>query len=476
MDPIRFDNSYARLPPRFYTRQIATPVPAPALIALNTGLAAGLGLDPDWLASDAGISALAGNAVPPGAAPLAQAYAGHQFGGFSPQLGDGRALLLGEVIAPDGRRFDLQLKGSGPTPYSRMGDGRAWIGPVMREYIMSEAMAALGIPTTRALAALTTGETIYREGPLPGAILTRVAASHIRVGTFEYFAARQDNDAIAQLIDHVIARHFPDTSGALGMFDAVVTAQARLIAAWMGVGFVHGVMNTDNMALSGETIDYGPCAFIDGFAFGRVFSSIDQHGRYAYANQPRIAIWNLAQLGSALIPAIPGPQDTAIDSATEILNRFTPRFTAERDRNFRAKLGLTGEDDGDIALIDRLLALMDQDGADFTDTFRALADGDAADQFTDREAYHLWHQDWQNRLAHEDAAKATALMRATNPAIIPRTHRIEAAIEAALAGDMNPFHRLNRVLATPFAPDPADLDLARAPLAQEIVPATFCGT
>ncbi|MBS0564210.1 MAG: YdiU family protein, partial [Proteobacteria bacterium] len=290
---IRFDNSYARLPDRFFVRQAPVPVAAPALIAVNEDLARRLGLDPAALASDPAL--LTGNRLPEGAEPIAQAYAGHQFGGWVPQLGDGRALLLGEVIAPDGARFDLALKGSGQTAFSRRGDGRAWVGPVIREYILSEAMSALGVPTTRALAAATTGETILREGPRPGAVLMRVASSHIRVGTFQYFAARQDRDALAALVAHVIARHYPQADRPLALMGAVMERQARLIARWMALGFIHGVMNTDNMAVSGETIDYGPCAFMDGYDPRKVYSSIDQFGRYAYGNQPNIALWNLAQ-------------------------------------------------------------------------------------------------------------------------------------------------------------------------------------
>ncbi|NND17649.1 MAG: YdiU family protein, partial [Silicimonas sp.] len=316
-----FDNSYARLPERFYTRMTPTPVAAPALVALNRPLAERLGLDADALASEAGIAALAGNAVPGGADPLAQVYAGHQFGGWSPQLGDGRAILLGEVVAPDGARFDVQLKGSGPTPYSRMGDGRAWLGPVLREYIVSEAMAALGVPTTRALAAVTTGEVVVREAALPGAVLTRVAASHIRVGTFQFFASRQDIDGLKALVAHALERHDPAAGDALGLLAGVVERQAALVAQWMGLGFIHGVMNTDNMTISGETIDYGPCAFMDVYHPLRVFSSIDAHGRYAYARQPDVAMWNLAQLASALLPLI-----GEVEPAQAAVDRFPEAF------------------------------------------------------------------------------------------------------------------------------------------------------
>src|SRR6056297_1759660 len=340
----RFDNSYARLPARFYHRQPAEPVRAPAL-----------GLDPEALRSEAGVAVLAGNALPDGADPLAQAYAGHQFGGWNPQLGDGRALLIGEVVDRHGRRRDIQPKGSGRTPFSRMGDGRAWIGPVLREYIVSEAMHAMGVPTTRALAAVTTGERVLRERVLPGAVLTRVASSHVRVGTFQYFAARGDEEAVRLLSEHVIARHYPDATGALDLLTAVVAAQARLVARWMATGFIHGVMNTDNCAISGETIDYGPCAFMDAYSAGKVFSSIDVGGRYAYGNQPRIAAWNLAQFATCLLPLIDEDADAAVEQATEAVHTFPPVYEAAWLAAFRAKLGLTTEETEDAELITDLL-------------------------------------------------------------------------------------------------------------------------
>jgi uncharacterized protein YdiU (UPF0061 family) len=420
-----------------------------------------------------GVAVLAGNAVPDGADPLAQAYAGHQFGNWVPQLGDGRALLLGEVLGRDGTRYDLQLKGSGPTPFSRRGDGRAWLGPVLREYIVSEAMQALGIPTTRALAAVATGETVYRERALPGAVLTRVARSHIRVGTFQYFAARQDREALEALVAHVIQRHYPQAEGPLGLLEAVVAAQAKLVARWMGVGFIHGVMNTDNMSVAGETIDYGPCAFMDTYHPGKVFSSIDHLGRYAYANQPQIAAWNLAQFASCLLPLIEGGEDAAIASATEGVNRFVPLFQAEWARVFRTKLGLVQEEAEDVALAAALLDRMAQGRADFTRTFHGLADGTARAEFEDPEVFDAWHADWQARVAREDAAESAAAMRAANPAVIPRNHRVEEAIAAAVGGDLAPFERLNAALARPFAPDE---DLAQAPSEDQEVRQTFCGT
>ncbi len=468
-----FDNSYGRLPERFYTRLDPTPVAEPKLIALNRSLADRLGLDATALASPHGTAALAGNTIPGGADPLAQAYAGHQFGNFVPQLGDGRALLLGEVVAPDGQRFDIQLKGSGPTPYSRMGDGRAWLGPVLREYIVSEAMAALGVPTTRALAAVQTGETVLRESPLPGAVLTRVAASHIRVGTFQFFAARDDRDALEALTAHAIARHQPDGETALDLLNGTIERQADLIARWMGLGFIHGVMNTDNMTISGETIDYGPCAFVDVYHPLRVFSSIDHAGRYAYGRQPDVAMWNLAQLAMALLPLI-----GSSEPAQKALDRFPALFRTAWSRVFRAKLGLATEADGDDALANDLLNRIAENHADFTNTFRALGTPDARDEFLEPESYDAWERAWRDRLAREDTTPEARLdaLRAVNPAVIPRTHRIEETIKAGVAGDFAPFERLHRVLQTPFALDEADSDLARAPTEDEIVPQTFCGT
>ncbi|PZX17697.1 uncharacterized protein YdiU (UPF0061 family) [Palleronia aestuarii] len=468
-----FDNSYARLPPRFFTPQAPTPVTAPRLLALNRDLAAELGLDADALASPAGVEMLAGNRIPDGALPLSQAYAGHQFGGWNPQLGDGRAVLLGEIVA-GGRRVDLQLKGSGPTPYSRMGDGRAWMGPVLREYLVSEAMHAMGIPTTRALAAVATGERVLRERPLPGAVLARVASSHIRVGTFQYFAARQDTDAVEALAHHVIARHYPEAEDAFGLLDAVIGAQARLVAEWMGVGFIHGVMNTDNMSVAGETIDYGPCAFIDAYHPDRVFSSIDQFGRYAYARQPDIAVWNLAQLASCLLPLM-GERDAAIARATEMVHTFPARFGDEWLRVFRAKLGLVSTEDGDADLVGGLLDRMAATGADFTLTFRGLADGSARAAFAEPAAYDGWAEVYAARRDRDTASEEerAALMARTNPGVIPRNHRIEGVIAAAVAGDLAPFEALHGALSRPFEDQP---DYALPPEPSEVVEATFCGT
>ena len=470
---IRFDNSYARLPQGFFTRTAPTPVSAPELIALNRPLAQRLGLDPDWLTSEAGIAMLAGNALPEGAEPIAQAYAGHQFGGFVPQLGDGRAVLLGEVLAPDGARFDIQLKGAGPTPFSRRGDGRAWLGPVLREYLISEFMAAFGIPTTRALAAVATGERVIRESVLPGAVLTRVASSHIRVGTFEFYAARGDKARLQLLADHVIARHYPDASGPGDLLQRVVDRQAATIAGWMALGFIHGVMNTDNMSISGETIDYGPAAFMDAFRPDKVFSSIDAGGRYAWNEQPNIAVWNLAQLASCLVPLM-GNDDAAVAEATRIVHSFPDTYQREWLTRFAAKLGISAPLAEDEALIRRLLDLMAAEGADFTRTFAGLSMGTARNEFARTEAFDAWAADWQARVSELRDAR-TCLLRA-NPRRIPRNHRIEAAIDAAREGDFTPFQRLDSALRAPFDEREEWADLALAPQPDEIVHRTFCGT
>jgi protein adenylyltransferase len=476
---IAFDNSYTALPGRFYSSLAPTPVARPALMALNEPLATQLGLDPDALRSSDGLAMLAGNALPDGAASIAQVYAGHQFGGWVPQLGDGRALLIGEVIDAADQRRDIQLKGAGPTPYSRSGDGRAGLGPVMREYLVSEAMAALGIPTTRALAAVTTGEPVYREQVLPGAVLTRVAASHIRVGTFQYFAARGDGPGLQALLDHVIARHYPGADGPVGLLRSVVKAQAELIAKWMGVGFVHGVMNTDNMSIAGETIDYGPCAYLDTYHPDTVFSSIDRYGRYAYGKQPEIAVWNLAQLATALLPLMGQDQERAIAEATEAVQSFADHFAAAWDRVFAAKLGLGAARQGDATLAYDLLKRMALNQADFTRTFRALS-GDtpetARDEFRDPLVFDNWLAGWQARVSGTGFADRMTAMQGANPAFIPRNHRIEQAIQAGLSGDFAPFHRLNAVLARPFQDQPDATDLMAPPMPDEEVRETFCGT
>ena len=491
--PVRlpFDNTYARLPERLYARLDPTPVAAPRLVRLNEGLAEHLGLDPDWLAGPEGVELLAGNRVPEGAEPIALAYAGHQFGQFVPQLGDGRAILLGELVGRDGARRDIQLKGSGPTPFSRMGDGRAALGPVLREYVVSEAMAALGVPTTRALAAVTTGEAVRRERPLPGAVLTRVAASHLRVGTFEYFAARGDMEAVRLLADHAIARHYPEAAKAerpyRALLDAVVARQADLVARWLLIGFIHGVMNTDNTSIAGETIDYGPCAFLDAYDPAAVFSSIDHLGRYAYGNQPRIAQWNLARLAETLLPLLGEDDDSALASAREALAAFGPRFEAAHLGGLRRKLGLATERAGDAALAGDLLRLMAGNGADFTLTFRHLGDAAATGReddaaralFADVGAYDAWAARWRRRLAEEpgepEARRAT--MHAANPAYIPRNHLVEAALEAAVERrDLGPFEELLVVVARPYADRPGLERYAAPPGPEERVDRTFCGT
>lgn len=490
MIPIAFDNSYARLPQRFYAAVAPTTVAAARLIRLNVPLALELGLDADWLKGSGGLAMLSGNDVPPGAAPIATAYAGHQFGGFSPQLGDGRAILLGEIVDRRGRRQDLQLKGAGPTPFSRRGDGRAALGPVLREYIVSEAMAALGVPTTRALAAVLTGEAVRRETLLPGAVLTRVASSHIRIGTFQFFAARGDVEAVRVLADHVIARHYPACTGDgryLALFEAVIAAQAALVAHWMTIGFIHGVMNTDNMSVAGETIDYGPCAFMDTYHPTTVFSSIDEHGRYAFGNQPPIARWNLARFAEALLPLLADDQDRAVSIAQAALGRFDLQFQAQLIAGFRRKLGLVTEEAEDVELIRALLDTMQRGAADFTLVFRRLseaagqADGAEACRslFSDPAAFDAWEGRWRRRLSTEPAPAETrqdAMLR-VNPLFIPRNHLVEAAIQAAVErDDFAPFETLLDVLARPFDAQPGHEDHARPPAAHERVLATFCGT
>ncbi len=475
---IPFDNSYARLGDAYFARLAPTPVKEPRLIAVNDALAKELRIDPNTLKTPGGVSVLAGNERAPGSEPLAQAYAGHQFGNFVPQLGDGRALLLGEVIDTNDIRRDIQLKGSGRTPFSRGGDGRAWLGPVMREYIVSEAMHALGVPTTRALAAVTTGEAVMRERPRPGAVLTRVAGSHVRVGTFQFFAVRGRTEEIRGLAEHVIERHYPEVEDALGLLRAVTARQACLIAHWMSVGFIHGVMNTDNCQIAGETIDYGPCAFMDRYHPATVFSSIDRHGRYAYQNQPDIAVWNLAQFATSLLPLIHADQDTAVERATEAINGFAPTFHRKWLSLFRARIGLTDAEDGDAALIAELLTLMTRAEADFTNTFRALAEGNARTQFGDPAAFDEWSVKWRARRAREAAAQENQadLMLRANPVCIPRNHQIESAINQSLSGNHDLFFRLNDALKTPFATQPEAEWLRAAPKPDEVVRQTFCGT
>ncbi|OOY12753.1 hypothetical protein BMG00_02680 [Thioclava marina] len=474
---ISFDNSYARLPERFFERQNPVPVKAPELVVLNRDLAARLGLDGDWLESPDGIAMLAGNALPEGAEPIAQAYAGHQFGGFVPRLGDGRAVMLGEVVAPDGARFDLQLKGAGRTEFSRgRSDGRAWIGPVLREYVLSEAMAALGVPTTRALAALRTGETVVREASgRPGAILVRVAASHIRVGTFQYFAARDDLEGLETLLNTLIERHYPECETPLEVLQAVAARQAELVAHWMALGFIHGVMNTDNMALSGETIDYGPCAFMDHYHPGRVFSSIDQFGRYAYARQPQIAVWNLAQFATCLLPLM-GEREVAVEEASAAVDSFIGVYQRAWLRRMGRKIGIAEASEEDLPLIEDLLGRMATEKADFTRVFSALRRDPqtARAEFTEPMAFDLWRETWEARIARE--ADPAGVMATENPLRIPRNHRVEEMIAAAMEGDDAPLHRLLEALSEPFAEDTRYGEYEAAPRPEQRVQRTFCGT
>ncbi len=469
---IPFDNTYGTLPSPFYTRLNPMPVKTPALIRFNTELASDLGITsggPKEMAL-----AFSGNSLPEGADPMAQAYAGHQFGGFSPQLGDGRANLMGEVLGKDGQRYDIQLKGSGPTPYSRNGDGRAWLGPVLREYVVSEAMHAMGIPTSRALAAVSTGEPVYREqGGLPGAVLTRVAASHIRVGTFQFFAARRDVTSLQALFDYSVARHYPDATNPTEFLNAVIARQASLIAKWMAVGFIHGVMNTDNTTISGETIDYGPCAFMDDYQPDKVFSSIDAHGRYSYSNQRNVIVWNMAQLATCLVLLMPDA-DQAVEEFTQAVHAMPDLIEAEWRAAFGPKIGIAEATEDDTALITDLLERMAENRADFTNTFRALGTTQARDQFLNPASYDQWEANWTKRLVSE--ADPQTRMNAANPAFIPRNHRIEQMIQAGVADDFAPMGRLMDTLATPFGDQPEAQDLAHPPTPSEVVRQTFCGT
>ena len=483
-----FANSYARLPERFYARLPPTPANAPHLIKVNERLARELGVEPAQLTAPEGVAALAGSVVPEGAEPIALAYAGHQFGHFVPQLGDGRAILLGEVIDRNGMRRDIQLKGSGRTPFSRRGDGRAALGPVLREYMISEAMAAYGIPTTRSLAAVTTGEGVWRETSLPGAVLTRVAASHIRIGTFQYFAAREDTEALRILADYAIARHHPEAADAPNRYrtflDGVVVRQADLVARWLLIGFIHGVMNTDNMSISGETIDYGPCAFMDFYDPRQVYSSIDEGGRYAYGNQPGMAQWNLARLAETLLPLLGESEEAALKEAQGALDIFAPRFEASYLAGLRAKLGLREPRDGDLALAQDLLRRMALGHADFTLTFRKLADlldggeGPRA-LFAKPEEFDSWAASWKQRIAQErvDENTRTGTMRAANPIYVPRNHLVEEALAAAVnGGDNSLFETMLTVLSKPFNERSEFQRYAIPPSTDQIVTQTFCGT
>ncbi len=488
--PFAFDNSYARELEGLYLPWRPAPVRAPRLLLLNAALADELGVDAGALQGEVGAELLGGNVLPEGATPIAQAYAGHQFGGFSPQLGDGRAVLLGEVIDRFGVRRDIALKGSGRTPFSRGGDGKAALGPVLREYLMGEAMHVLGVPTTRALAVVATGEPVYRERELPGAVLTRVAASHLRVGTFEFFAARGQKEELRRLADYAIARHDPELVGRddryLGLLEAVARRQARLVAQWMNLGFIHGVMNTDNMTVSGETIDYGPCAFIEAYDPATVFSSIDHGGRYAFGNQPGIARWNLARLAEALLPLLADEPEAALALARPVIDAFVPWFEQAWRCGQRAKLGFGSEQPEDAALADAWLALMQEQRLDFTLAWRHLADAAEGrpapllDLVVDRDALQSWLSRWEERLQREPqpAAERAAAMRRASPWLIPRNHRVEEALAAAVdRGDLNPFQRLLDALQRPWDEQPANADLAEpAPAELTARYQTFCGT
>ncbi len=478
-----FDNTYARLPDIFYARLSPVPVREPRLAVLNRSLAESLGLNIQALAAEEGISVFSGNRIPVGAEPIAQAYAGHQFGYFT-MLGDGRAILLGEHVTPGGERFDIQLKGSGRTPFSRLGDGRAALGPMLREYIISESMHGLGIPTSRSLAVVTTGEPVLRETALPGAILTRVSSSHIRVGTFEYVARRAGPEGVQILADYTLGRHYPDLVSSkapyLSLLEAVMERQASLIANWLRVGFIHGVMNTDNMALSGETIDYGPCAFMDSYDPATVFSSIDQAGRYAFNNQPHMAQWNLARFAETLLPVLHADQARAIGIAEEAIGSFPERFRRHWLSTMRSKLGLFNEEAEDHSLAEALLDGMHRNGSDYTNTFRALVQNlDSDIPLSGDAAFAEWVTRWQARLTRQPQSRESSvqLMRSHNPAVIPRNHRVEEALEAAVGrGDFAPMNRLLGVLSKPYD-DPPEPDVYRTPPApSERVYQTFCGT
>lgn len=487
-----FENTYARLPEHFFARLAPTAVARPRLVHVNEALAHELRLDAEALRSPEGVAMLAGNRVPEGAEPLAMAYAGFQFGSWVPQLGDGRAILLGEIVGRDGVRRDVQLKGAGRTPFSRRGDGRAGIGPVLREYVVSEAMSQLGVATTRALAAVTTGEQIAREEMLPGAVLTRVARSHIRVGTFQFFAGRGDTDALRALADHAIARHDPAAAEAeqpyLALLRGVLERQAKLVAQWQLIGFIHGVMNTDNCSIAGETIDYGPCAFMDIYHPETVYSSIDHTGRYAYCNQPPIAHWNLGSFAQALLPLLGEEEESAVERAREELARFPACFGAAYDAGMRRKLGFTEARADDPVLAADLLECMATHELDFTLVFRHLCDAQDEDEASQApshgalrlpEAFDAWVLRWRARIATEasSAAERSRRMRAANPLFIPRNHLVEEVIVAATReGDFGPFHELVAVLERPYEHQAGRERYAAPPRAEQVVHQTFCGT
>jgi len=471
---MNFDNSYAALPQAFHATAIPNEVPAPVLLAWNQELALELGVAASDYDEKQLASVFSGSVALEGSQPISMAYAGHQFGYFVPQLGDGRAALLGEIVTDSGSRFDIQLKGSGRTPFSRGGDGKSWLGPVLREYILSEAMYHLGVPTTRALAAVATGETVYRESPMPGGVFTRVAASHLRVGTFEYFADRNDVESLRTLADYAIDRHYPEArdekSPYVGLFRCVAKRQAELIAHWMSVGFIHGVMNTDNTSISGETIDYGPAAYMDEFRFDKVFSSIDTHGRYAYKNQPAIAQWNLARLADTLL-AIGANKD----ELEAVLAHFPDQYGSHYLALMGPKLGLYDVQEADAGLIAEWLKYLNDNGLDYTVSFRELASrADAPDE----NRFGHFESKWRRRIASQGKAPAeiSAFMNSVNPLFIPRNHRVEQAISEAVQGDLTVFNEMNTALKRPFAEQPGLSDYAKAPRVRERVTRTFCGT
>jgi serine/tyrosine/threonine adenylyltransferase len=474
------ESTYAELPAVFFSKLSPTPVSQPELVIFNEKLADEIGLDLSGMSEEERTKLLSGNLVPEGIEPLAQAYAGHQFGNFT-MLGDGRAIVLGEHITPSGQRLDLQFKGSGRTPYSRGGDGRAALGAMLREYVISEGMHALGVPTTRSLAVVATGETVYRENELPGAILTRIAGSHIRVGTFEYASLHEDNAITQALLDYLIDRHFPTIkekeNKPLALLEAVIEQQAELITHWMRVGFIHGVMNTDNMALSGETIDYGPCAFMDVFAPDTVFSSIDHKGRYAYANQPFIAQWNLARLAESLLPLMHAEREDAIGMAEDSLNSFEQVYKAKWLSMMGTKLGLAEAKKEDESLVTDLLDWMNENGADYTNTFRGLSQEELPDgEFYATENFQAWHTRWQARLGAEDLDSSLALRKSVNPVVIPRNHKVEKTLQAGEEGDFEPFHKLLKALENPYEDGDHLTPYQSPPKPEEKVLQTFCGT
>ncbi|MDW3094551.1 MAG: YdiU family protein [Gammaproteobacteria bacterium] len=484
-----FDNTYAKQLEGFYSSCQSAVIPSPKLIKLNGDLAAQLNLNLDSSTLIEQLKIFSGNELPQESSPLAQVYAGHQFGGFSPQLGDGRALLLGEVLDKNGKRFDIQLKGSGRTPYSRGGDGKAGVGPVLREYILSEAMHALGIPTTRALAAVATGEMIMRERPIPGAVLTRVASSHIRIGTFQFFASRGEVDKVRQLADYTIARHYPEIMQSdnpyLKLLEKVCDSQALLVCKWMLIGFVHGVMNTDNMTVSGETIDYGPCAFIDSYNPEAVYSSIDKQGRYAFQNQPPIAQWNLARLAETLLPLINSDQEHGIELVTSVLNKFPEKYSEYWLDGMRSKLGLKNPQEGDMEIMNDLLAQLHENEVDYTNFFRELADvlldnrKAVHKNFTDIMRFEQWLVRWKDRLSDESiiAEESVQLMNQVNPIYIPRNHKVEEAIEAAILNeDYSKFEMLLEVLSQPYFVQSGKNEYSQPAPKEFGIYKTFCGT